>query len=156
MIDAPLGVLRASAELDALTGLWFAGQKYFPENAAAWTEKPDYPVFESLRAWAVRYFAGENPPPEIPLNPSGTDFQRKVWECLARIPYGETRTYGEIAGQIHSRSPQAVGGAIGRNPISLLIPCHRVIGSDGGLTGYAGGLYKKRELLALEGHRFMA
>jgi methylated-DNA-[protein]-cysteine S-methyltransferase len=142
---------------EGLRGLWFLGQKYYPQNTARWIENPGYPIVGVLKDWLNRYFAGENPEMHLRLTPQGTDFQLIVWDILQRVPYGKTTTYGEIAEQIRERraipmSAQAVGGAVGRNPISLLIPCHRVIGSGGGLTGYAGGLEKKNALLALEQH----
>ncbi|MDR1901049.1 MAG: methylated-DNA--[protein]-cysteine S-methyltransferase [Treponema sp.] len=167
-VDTPLGAMTASAEDDALTGLWFIGQKYYPQSAG-WTDKPDYPPFAALRAWLDIYFAGESPPPikgrlparstgALRLNPKGTAFQKEVWEQLLLIPYGRSSTYEEIAKKIAagrglpSMSAQAVGGAVGHNPISILIPCHRVVGAGGNLTGYAGGLDKKKALLGLEGY----
>ncbi|MDR1971249.1 MAG: methylated-DNA--[protein]-cysteine S-methyltransferase [Treponema sp.] len=175
-VDTPLGAMTASAEDDALTGLWFMGQKYYPETLG-WTDKPEYPPFAGLRAWLEIYFAGKPPPPVkgplpaccassgsgagalrlLRLNPRGTDFQKAVWEQLLAIPYGKSGAYGEIAKKIAVRrglpsmSAQAVGGAVGHNPISILIPCHRVLGVGGSLTGYAGGLDKKKALLGLEG-----
>jgi methylated-DNA-[protein]-cysteine S-methyltransferase len=150
-----LGRIQAAAEGSALTGLWFIGQKYFPAKTEAWINRPDHPVFASLKSWLDDYFAKRKPKAKIPLLPSGTDFQQAVWKLLLEIPYGETSTYGAIASRLSAAgkkaSAQAVGGAVGHNPISLLIPCHRVIGSDGSLTGYAGGLEKKRALLELEG-----
>jgi methylated-DNA-[protein]-cysteine S-methyltransferase len=169
-VDTPLGAMTAAAENGALTGLWFTGQKYYPA-AGGWTPKPDYPAFAALRNWLAVYFSGRAPPrwkdrrlpgagPGLRLNPQGTAFQNEVWEILLAIPYGELSTYGEIAKQmaaardLPSMSAQAVGGAVGHNPISILIPCHRVVGSSGKLTGYAGGLEKKSALLRLEGHKF--
>jgi methylated-DNA-[protein]-cysteine S-methyltransferase len=165
-IDTPLGSMTAAAEDEALTGLWFAGQKYYPAGTAAWIDKPELPVFEKLRAWLEDYFEGKKPRVNFPLepsglriNPQGTAFQKSVWEILLQIPYGKVSTYGEIAEQlahkqgVASMSAQAVGGAVGHNPISVLIPCHRVVGADGSLTGYAGGLDKKKYLLKLEGFR---
>jgi methylated-DNA-[protein]-cysteine S-methyltransferase len=173
-VDTPLGAMTASAEDDALTGLWFIGQKYYPEGrrnvpqTAGWTDKPDYPPFAALRAWLDSYFAGKSPPPiegrlpacagALRLNPRGTLFQKAVLEQLLAIPYGKSSTYGEIAKKIaagrglSSMSAQAVGGAVGHNPVSILIPCHRVLGAGGNLTGYAGGLDKKKALLGLEGY----
>ena len=157
-IDTPLGAATAAAEGEALTGFWFIGQKYYPASAAGWEENPDLPVFTALRSWLARYFAGENPPVDFQLKPKGTDFQKKVWEILLRIPHGEVTTYGKIAVRLTGRpgaagmSAQAVGGAVGHNPISLVIPCHRVVGATGSLTGYAGGLEKKEALLRLEGY----
>lgn len=153
--DTPLGKIQAAAREGALTGLWFIGQKYFPPGAGNWPQKPDYPVFAALKTWLEDYFAGKNPKARIPLAPRGTEFQKAVWKLLAEIPRGKTTTYGAIAASLSSAgkkaSAQAVGGAVGHNPISLIIPCHRVLGADGSLTGYAGGLEKKRALLELEG-----
>ena len=153
--DTPLGKIQAAAENNALTGLWFTGQKYFPLDTEAWINRPDYPVFVSLRAWLKDYFAGKKPAVKVPLSPAGSDFRQAVWKLLLEIPYGRTTSYGAITAKLVSAgkkaSAQAVGGAVGHNPISLLIPCHRVLGADGSLTGYAGGLEKKRALLELEG-----
>ena len=155
VIDTPLGKMQAAACDDALTGLWFAGQKYFPAGAESWQNKADYPPFVSLKEWLKAYFSREKPKMKIPLAPHGTDFQQAVWKLLMEIPYGKTTTYGAIAARLSSAgkraAAQAVGGAVGHNPISLIIPCHRVLGADGSLTGYAGGLEKKRALLELEG-----
>jgi methylated-DNA-[protein]-cysteine S-methyltransferase len=156
-LKTPLGPATARAEDCALTGFWFIGQKYYPAKTDHWIQKPDHPVFTRLEAWLENYFAGRDPPRDFILDPPGTAFQKKVWEILLRIPYGKLSTYGKIAGQLATRegrasmSAQAVGGAVGHNPISLLIPCHRVVGADGSLTGYAGGLGKKTALLLLEG-----
>ena len=155
-IDSPLGPLLASAQADGLTGLWFVGQKYFPKQAEQWQEDGTLPVFGLLRRWLEVYFAGERDFPDIPLKPQGSDFRQEVWRLLLEIPYGETTTYGQLAKKVAehrgltSMSSQAVGGAVGHNPISLIIPCHRVVGSTGSLTGYAGGLWRKERLLALE------
>jgi len=153
--ETPLGRIQAAARNNALTGLWFIGQKYFPSGTEAWSCKPDHPVFVSIKSWLEDYFAKKKPKVKIPLTPAGTDFQQAVWKLLLEIPYGKTSTYGAIASHLAAAgkkaSAQAVGGAVGHNPISLLIPCHRVLGSDGSLTGYAGGLEKKRALLELEG-----
>lgn len=151
-ITTPLGEMTAASEGEALTGLWFAGQKYFPAEAGEWTDKPDHPVFTVLRQWISDYFAGKKPAFTLSLNPPGTDFQKSVWKQLLTIPYGQVSTYGKVAKQITRQSARAVGSAVGHNPISLLIPCHRVIGADGSLTGYAGGLDKKEALLRLEGY----
>ena len=150
-IDTPLGKMRAAAENDALTGLWFIGQKYYPGQTAGWTESREHPALESLRVWLVDYFAGKRPEPDAQIAPSGTGFQKSVWDMLTQIPYGQTTTYGEIARRLGCKSARAVGSAVGHNPISILIPCHRVIGSNGSITGYAGGIDKKRALLRLEG-----
>ena len=154
VIDTPLGEIQAAACGKALRGLWFIGQKYFPSGTETWLKKPDYPVFVSLKAWLEEYFAGKKPKAKIPLSPIGSDFRQAVWKQLLEIPYGKTTTYGAIASRLSAagiKAPaQAVGGAVGHNPISLLIPCHRVLGADGSLTGYAGGLEKKQALLKLE------
>ncbi len=155
---SPLGPVVLRSDGDALTGLWFAGQAncpQLPESAPA----ADCPVFDPARRWLERYFSGRDPGFVPPLRLDGTEFQRAVWAILAAIPYGATRTYGDIAAQLARdrgltrMSAQAVGGAVGRNPISLIVPCHRVVGASGALTGYAGGLERKEALLALEGVR---
>ena len=155
VIKTPLGPIQAAAEDGALRGLWFIGQKYFPSGTENWIKKPDYPVFISLKTWLKDYFAKKNPKITFPLLPQGTDFQQAVWKQLRKIPCGKTTTYGAIAKLLNANgikaSAQAVGGAVGHNPISILIPCHRVLGADGSLTGYAGGLEKKQALLELEG-----
>jgi len=152
--ETPLGKIQAAARENALTGLWFIGQKYFPAGTGSWNNEPDYPVFLSLKSWLNDYFEKKKPETRIPLTPAGTDFQQAVWKLLLEIPYGRTSTYGAIASRLvaagKKASAQAVGGAVGHNPVSLLIPCHRVLGSDGSLTGYAGGIEKKRALLELE------
>jgi methylated-DNA-[protein]-cysteine S-methyltransferase len=154
-----MGTITAAAADGAVTGLWFDGQKYFPLGTEAWQAAPDYPVLVRLRAWLDAYFAGEEPEVTFALDPHGSAFRQKVWRILREIPYGTTTTYGTIARQLAAqpgrsgRAPaaQAVGGAVGHNPISIVIPCHRVLGSTGSLTGYAGGLDKKTALLKLEG-----
>jgi methylated-DNA-[protein]-cysteine S-methyltransferase len=154
LTETPLGKIQAAARGNALTGLWFTGQKYFPTGTEAWSSKPDHPVFVSLKNWLEDYFAKMKPKATISLAPDGTDFQQTVWKLLLEIPYGKTSTYGAIASRLVATgkraSARAVGSAVGHNPISLLIPCHRVLGFDGSLTGYAGGLDKKRALLELE------
>ena len=154
--DSPLGPITLAGEDGALTGLWFDGQKYFGAGLPAGTPEGEPPVFRQVRAWLDRYFRGEDPGPAPPLAPAGTAFQRAVWEVLREIPYGRTATYGQVAqaagrGLGRNTSPPAAGSAVGRNPISLLIPCHRVVGAGGSLTGYAGGLERKEALLKLEG-----
>lgn len=156
---SPLGALTLVSDGQGLAGLWIEGQKYF---AATLPETPmpreDASGFEEVRHWLDRYFAGGNPSVEgLPLHPAGSVFRQAVWACLRQIPYGEVTTYGRIARQAavllgRARlSAQAVGGAVGHNPIAILIPCHRVVGADGLLTGYAGGLDKKEWLLRHEG-----
>ena len=157
--NSPIGPLFLAEEDGALTGLWMDGQKYFLGALARepMEERPT-PVLLQTVQWLERYFAGQRPPADsIPLAPRGRPFRQEVWSILRDIPYGRLTTYGAIARTLadrHNRpsmSAQAVGGAVGHNPISILIPCHRVVGSDGSLTGYAGGLEKKIQLLALEG-----
>jgi methylated-DNA-[protein]-cysteine S-methyltransferase len=152
---SPLGEIIAAARNDALVGLWFEHQKYFPK-IDDWLPAPDYPLLIQLRGWLDAYFSGGKPDVGFELAPAGSEFRRSVWRVLLAIPYGGTLTYGAIAKQIAAErgterfSAQAVGGAVGHNPISLIIPCHRVIGSNGSLTGYAGGIEKKRALLEME------
>ena len=152
-IKTPLGLMTAAAEDDCLAGLWFSGQKYYLQTGG-WRTKPDHPVFKILRSWLADYFAGKRTDGSYKslfrFKPSGTDFQKKVWKILLTIPYGKLESYGGIARRLGSHA-RAVGGAVGRNPISLLIPCHRVTGAGGELTGYAGGLERKKALLVLEG-----
>ena len=151
---SPLGGIVLAADELGLTGLWFTGAKYFGAGLPA--SKAETPILAETRRWLDIYFAGQCPAVLPPLHPSGSPFRRAVWDILLTIPYGETTTYGRIAQQLAAQrglahlSAQAVGGAVGHNPISILIPCHRVIGANGSLTGYAGGMEKKRALLELE------
>jgi methylated-DNA-[protein]-cysteine S-methyltransferase len=153
----PLGGLTAAVQDDALIGLWFDGQKYFPSGTKDWKHAPGHPVLTQLRVWLDDYFRGENQAFPGKLSPKGSEFRQEVWRILLRIPYGQTTTYGAIARELatargkQKMSAQAIGGAVGHNPISLIIPCHRVLGSSGALTGYAGGIDKKQALLELEG-----
>ncbi len=149
--SSPLGRILLAADDIGLTGLWFSGQKYFPAALEGACETRDLPVFDAARRWLDLYFSGKQPDFTVPLHPIGTDFQLRVWTLLRDIPYGQTVTYGNLAARLGLASAQAVGGAVGRNPISILIPCHRVVGANGSLTGYAGGLEKKQALLRLEG-----
>lgn len=154
-IKSPLGDITMSSDGTALTGVWIDGQKYDRE-ALLNVEEKELPVFHQAEEWLSIYFSGREPDFMPPLAPRGTEFRQEVWKILRTIPYGKTVTYGEIASDIAKKrgkakmSAQAVGGAVGHNPISILIPCHRVVGSDGSLTGYAGGIDKKVELLKLE------
>ncbi len=159
--ESPLGSILLGADEVGLTGLWFDGQKYFTrypdkENEEEAEEK-ELPVFEEARKWLDIYFSGKEPDFRLPLHFTGTEFQKEVWEILYRIPYGQTTTYGSIAARLAKKkgiermSAQAVGGAVGRNKISIIVPCHRVMGARGSLTGYAGGIDKKIALLKLEG-----
>lgn len=151
--DSPLGPLVMTGSEAGLTGLWFEGQKYFPQELDC--PEGELPVFQETRAWLQIYFQGRDPGPTPVLCPEGTAFRRAVWDLLREIPYGRTVTYGSLAERLGGpgkrMSAQAIGGAVGHNPISILIPCHRVVGTDGSLTGYAGGLGRKRSLLRLEG-----
>lgn len=153
---SPLGRLFLAAEEDGLTGAWFDGQKYFASSLNEETEEKEIPLFKDVKKWLSIYFSGKEPGFTLPLHLTGSDFQKEVWEILRSIPYGKTMTYGEIAKQIAARkrisrmSAQAVGGAVGHNKISVIVPCHRVVGANGNLTGYAGGIDKKIKLLALE------
>lgn len=148
--DSPLGGITLSSDGEALTGLWFDGQKYFADTLDTEHAEKRLPVFDEAVRWLDLYFGGEVPDFTPRLNPRGSAFRLRVWDALLAIPYGHTMTYGEIAKALGCKSAQAVGGAVGRNPVSLLIPCHRVLGADGSLTGYAGGVDKKRSLLELE------
>lgn len=153
---SPLGGMTMASDGTALTGLWFDGQKYFGSGFLREKKEKNLPIFDQTTRWLDLYFSGEVPDFTPLLSAAGTPFQKTVWAVLLTIPYGQTRTYGEIASVIAKErriprlSAQAVGGAVGHNPISLVIPCHRVIGANGRLTGYAGGLDKKEKLLSLE------
>ena len=153
---SPLGEIILAADGEALTGLWFDGQKNFPHKLIEESPEKELPIFIQTCKWLDIYFSGKEPDFTLPLSLQTTPFRKAVYDILLSIPYGQTMTYGEIAvilsrqqGNRHM-SAQAVGGAVGYNPISLIIPCHRVIGADGSLTGYAGGLDKKTALLRLE------
>ena len=150
--DSPIGGILLSADEIGLTGLWFDGAKYFAKNLPETRAERQTQVLSEAARWLNVYFSGKEPDFTPPLNPIGSPFQRAVWKLLLEIPYGKTATYGALAKEIGGKmSAQAVGGAVGHNPISIIIPCHRVVGSDGSLTGYAGGVDKKYHLLALEG-----
>lgn len=156
---SPLGILTLACDGDDLVGLWLEGQKYFGGTILEdMTERHDMSVFDASKDWLNRYFQGKRPGiSELPLRLTGSNFRQDVWKILCEIPYGEVITYGEIAKKIAARmnrksmSSQAVGGAVSHNPISIIIPCHRVVGADGSLTGYAGGIHAKIKLLELEG-----
>lgn len=154
--DSPLGGITIASNGEAITGLWFEGQKYFGDTLPEQYEEKKLPVFEEAKRWLDIYFQGKEPEFTPPLLIETTPFRKAVWEIMLEIPYGKTMTYGEIAGRIAKQkgisrmSAQAVGGAVGHNSISLMIPCHRVVGTDGSLTGYAGGIDKKVRLLSLE------
>ena len=155
--ESSLGSILLAADEIGLTGLWFEGQKYFALYLHKEHEEKALPVFEEAKRWLDIYFSGKDPDFKLPLHFTGTDFQNEVWEILYSIPYGKTMTYGEVAKLLAKNrgivrmSAQAVGGAVGHNEISVIVPCHRVVGSNGSLTGYAGGISRKVELLKLEG-----
>ena len=149
--DSPLGKLLLTCAEEGLTGLYM--------NRELPSKPEDHPILRQTKQWLDAYFLGENPSATVPLHLKGTDFQKQVWNILLTIPYGQTRTYGDIAREMaalsgkEKMSAQAVGQAVGKNLISILIPCHRVVGTKGQLTGYAGGLENKIRLLRQEGHR---
>lgn len=154
---SPLGGITLASNGTQLTGLWFDGQKYFADTLPEEYEEKDLRVFGQTKQWLDIYFSGKAPDFTPPLSMDGiSPFRKRVWEIMLEIPFGKTSTYGQIAKQIEKEtgkkaSAQAVGGAVGHNSISLIIPCHRVLGSNTSLTGYAGGINKKIELLKLEG-----
>lgn len=154
--DSPLGGVLLAADESGLTGLWFEGQKYFADNLPAERVERETKTLALAKRWLDIYFAGKEPDFMPPLHPVGSPFRRAVWELLLEIPYGQTTTYGELSRRLAAKmgiahmSAQAVGGAVGHNGISIIIPCHRVVGTGGSLTGYAGGVDKKVKLLELE------
>lgn len=153
---SPIGNISMASYGDSLCGLWFDGQKYFASTVKGETEERELSVFEQAKKWLDIYFSGKEPDFMPKLSLSGSEFRRSVWNILLTIPYGSVTTYGEIAGLIAQKngvakmSAQAVGGAVGHNPVSIIVPCHRVVGTNGNLTGYAGGIDKKISLLKLE------
>ncbi|WP_445996976.1 methylated-DNA--[protein]-cysteine S-methyltransferase [Okibacterium fritillariae] len=153
VIDTRIGALTLVADDASLTGIYFPGHWTKPDDTA-WGDRvgvADDPVFERTQAQLEEYFDGERTTFDLPLAPVGSEFQQRVWAVLERIPFGQTVTYGQIAAEIGGRTvAQMVGQAVGRNPVSIAIPCHRVVGADGSLTGYAGGLERKLFLLELE------
>ena len=154
--DSPLGGILLAADEIGLTGLWFDGQKHFARGLSNERIAQETPILAEAKRWLDIYFTGKAPDFTPPLHPTGSEFRKAVWEILLQIPYGQTTTYGEIARQLAEKqglarmSAQAVGGAVGHNEISIIIPCHRVVGTNGSLTGYAGGIHKKEQLLELE------
>lgn len=154
--ESPIGGILLAADRVGLTGLWFDGEKYYANHLDPEHEERDMPIFEDVKRWLTIYFSGHEPDFMPPLHMIGSPFRLAVWEILRKIPYGKTMTYGEIAKIIAKQqgvsrmSAQAVGGAVGHNEISIIIPCHRVVGTNGSLTGYAGGIDKKVKLLNLE------
>lgn len=155
--DSPLGSILLAADEIGLTGLWFDGQKYFACDLPVERVEQNTLALAEAKRWLNIYFTGKEPDFLPPLHPIGSAFRKSVWKILLQIPYGRTTTYGEIARQLAEKqqlsrmSAQAVGGAVGHNEISIIIPCHRVVGTNGSLTGYAGGIDKKIKLLKLEG-----
>lgn len=155
--SSPVGEILLAADSIGLTGLWFDGEKYYALSLDKEHEAREVPVFGQAKRWLDIYFSGREPDFMPPIHMLGTPFQRAVWELLRKIPYGQTTTYGKLARQIAEQrglarmSAQAVGAAVGRNELSLIVPCHRVVGSNGSLTGYAGGIDKKITFLKLEG-----
>ena len=153
---SPFGMITLASDKTHITGLWFQGQKYYGSTLTADTFKEELPIFEDAKRWLDIYFGGSAPDFMPPLRYDSTPFRKAVCEIMLTIPYGKTMTYGEIAAEIAKQkgvskmSAQAVGGAVGHNPISLMIPCHRVVGTNGSLTGYAGGIDRKVQLLKLE------
>ncbi|MDO5602280.1 MAG: methylated-DNA--[protein]-cysteine S-methyltransferase [Oscillospiraceae bacterium] len=153
---SPLGNILLAADDTGLTGLWFEGQKYFARHLDDTHQEKETPVLKKAKSWLDVYFTGQEPGFAVPLHFVGTAFQKEVWKLLCAVPYGKTTTYKALAQQLAAEkglahmSAQAVGGAVGRNKISVIVPCHRVVGVNGSLTGYAGGTDKKLKLLALE------
>ncbi len=151
-----LGNILLAADEIGLTGLWFENQKYFADTLPEEHISQETPILIGAKKWLDIYFSGEEPKFTPPLHPTGSTFRQTVWQILLQIPYGQTTTYGKIAGQLAEMrntphmSAQAVGGAVGHNEISVIIPCHRVVGTNGSLTGYAGGIDTKIALLKLE------
>ena len=152
--DSPLGGMLLAADELGLVGAWFDGAKHFADGLGADPEERETPLLTEARRWLDLYFSGREPDFTPPLHPAGSAFRQAVWALLLSIPYGQTVTYGALARRLAPKggrvSAQAVGGAVGHNALSVIIPCHRVVGADGSLTGYAGGIDKKRKLLELE------
>ena len=155
-ISSSLGEITLRSDGQFLTGLWFANDKHYGDKYIQDAQTAELPVFALAEKWLAEYFAGCKPKVKVPLQFTGTDFQKCVWKILQNIPYGRLVTYGDIACEIAAQrglarmSAQAVGGAVGRNPLCIIIPCHRVIGADGSLTGYGGGMWRKVRLLEIE------
>lgn len=153
---SPLGEITLRSDGEALTGLWFADDKHYGAKDIAGAAMADLDVFMQAEAWLAEYFAGREPKVSVPLKLQGSEFQMQVWRLLQDIPYGRLVTYGDIAKKIAAQkgvarmSAQAVGGAVGHNPLCIIVPCHRVVGANGSLTGYGGGMWRKVRLLELE------
>ncbi|MDR2021570.1 MAG: methylated-DNA--[protein]-cysteine S-methyltransferase [Treponema sp.] len=156
-IKSPVGMLTVSSDGKNVSGLWIEGQKYFAKTLGKDVLEQNLPIFEDVKKWLGIYFSGKEPDFMPPLMPEGSPFQKSIWNILRKIPYGQITSYGAIAKQLELEnngkpaSARAAGSAVGHNPVSILIPCHRVIGKNGDLTGYAGGLAIKRKLLQMEG-----
>lgn len=155
-VASPLGEITLRSDGEALTGLWFADDKHYGAKDIAGAALADLDVFMQAEAWLAEYFAGREPKVSVPLKLQGSEFQMQVWRLLQDIPYGRLVTYGDIAKKIAAQkgvarmSAQAVGGAVGHNPLCIIVPCHRVVGANGSLTGYGGGMWRKVRLLELE------
>jgi len=153
-LDSPLGPMIMVSDGKALTGLYLEGQKHFPKHAGTWIWGEELALFEKAQIQLTEYFAGKRSAFDLPLEPTGTSFQRQVWKELEALPFGTTASYAEVARRVgRPTATRAVGAAVGRNPLTILVPCHRVLGQDGSLTGFAGGLERKEKLLALEAPR---
>ena len=150
--ESPQGRMLLLATDDGLCGVYFHRQKYFPSKEKDWKRDPGHAILKRAKRELAEYFAGKRSHFDVALDPEGTPFQRSVWKAISRVGYSRTITYGALAAKAgHRGSARAAGAATGRNPISIIVPCHRIVGSNGSLTGYAGGLDRKRALLALEG-----
>ncbi|WP_251517347.1 MULTISPECIES: methylated-DNA--[protein]-cysteine S-methyltransferase [Staphylococcus] len=154
--QSPVGQITLTSDGKHLTGLWFPKNDITKNDDSQYTHRPQLQIFEKVTAWLDAYFSGNNPEIDFPLQPEGTEFKKQVWDLLLEIPFGQTLSYGELAEKVAVKrnkakmSAQAVGGAVGSNPISIIIPCHRVVGKDGNLTGYGGGIETKVKLLETE------
>lgn len=149
--ESPIGRLLLVASSEGVRGIHFFEEKYYPSIEDSWSADAEHPMLQAAQDQLTEYFASQRRVFELPLDPVGTEFQKKVWQALRTIPFGETRSYIDIARQLGDpKATRAVGAANGRNPISIVVPCHRVVGADGSLTGYAGGLQRKHALLRLE------
>lgn len=152
--NSPIGDILLASDGEFLTGLWFVNQKYYAKNLNRDAKEKSLEIFDLTRKWLDSYFEENKPRFNIPIKFIGTDFQVAIWQSLLKIPYGEFVTYGDLA-RILNTSPRAVGTAVGKNPISIIVPCHRVVGKNNSLTGYAGGIDKKEYLLKLESTKTM-
>ena len=152
VFNSPLGMLRVTANQQAITGLWFFGQKYEFTPQSDWIESDNNSLLNNAVSQLKDYFSAKRTTFDLPIEPQGTEFQQRVWSELTRINWGQTITYGDLAKRIGKpKAVRAAAAAVGKNPVSVIVPCHRVLGSNGSLTGYAGGLMRKEKLLELEG-----